>query len=374
MGIASYHPSFDTVKKRYPYGIMRSMSSAEPQPTELADTQNTTTAADSPDEPKPGLWRRLRWFLLLFVVASLLAGVGGYFAGIEQRQQARQAAVHAQAEEQFRRGVEDLEAGRYELARQRLEYVIQLDPSYPGAPERLAEALLQLNRPTASPTVAATPTPNLAPVQELFDQAQQALREENWTAAVQTLRALRKKDPEYRAVDVDGMMYVALRNRGVQRISEEGMLAEGMYDLAQAETFGPLDRDASNWRSWAALYLKADSYMGVNWAQAVSQFAQVYLVAPYLRNDAYIKYAVSAQNYADQLVQAGDPCAAEGYYDESLLAWDNGTVYPTATEARDMCRTATAPPPRPPTDEPTATPDGEAPTPTPTETPTATEE
>ncbi len=350
---------------------MPTMSSAEPQSSDLADTQNTSTPVNASDESASGLWHRLRWFLLLFVVASLLAGVAGYFAGIEQRQQARQAAVQGQAEEQFRRGVEDLEAGRYELARQRLEHVIQLDPSYPGAPERLAEALLHLNQPTASPTVAATPTPNLAPVQDLFEQADVALREENWTAAVQTLRALRAKDPEHRAVEVDGMLYLALRNRGVERISEEGMLEEGMYDLAQAQTFGPLDRDAINWQNWAGLYLKANSYMGVNWAQAVAQFAQVYLVAPYLRNDAYIKYAVSAQNYADQLVQADDPCAAEDYYDESLLAWDNATVYPTATEARDMCRTATAPPRRPPPDEPTATPDGEGPTPTPTaETPT----
>lgn len=344
---------------------MRSMSSSEPQSTEPSDTQKKTTAANGKEEGRPSLWRRLRWFVLVFVVASLLAGGAGYMSGVEQREQARKSALQAQAEEQFRRGVEDLEAGRYELARQRFEYVIQLDPSYPGAPERLAEALLRLNQPTASPTVEATATPNLAPVEELFEQAQAALREGNWTAAVQTLLTLRAKDPDYRAVDVDGMMYLALRNRGVQRIAEEGMLAEGMYDLAQAQTFGPLDRDASNWRDWAALYLEANSYMGVNWGRAVAQFAQVYLVAPYLRNDAYIKYAVSAQNYADQLIQAGDPCAAEGYYDESLAAWDNATVYPTATQARDMCRTATAPPPRPPTDEPTATPGGEEPTPTP---------
>lgn len=373
MGIASYHPLFSSVKKRLPYGIMRSMSSPETEPDELEPTQATasTTNQTKPEnsESRPGLWRRLRWFLLFFVFAALVAGVSGYYTGVRQRQQARQSAVQAQAEEQFRRGVEDLEAGRYELARQRFEYVINLDPGYPGAPERLAEALLHLNRPTSAPTPQATATPNLAPVEELFEQAEQALRDEQWSRAIETLLALRAKDMGYRAVRVDGMMYLALRNRGVQRIAEEGMLEEGMYDLARAQTFGPLDRDAVNWKDWAALYLEANSFMGVNWAQAVSNFAQVYLVAPYLRNDAYIKYAVSAQNYADQLVEAGDPCAAEGYYDESILAWENATVYPTATEARNMCRTATAPAPRPQPDEPTATPDGEA---TPTPTPTAT--
>ena len=350
---------------------MRSMSSPETEIDELETTQPSTPPTNRDDrDSRPGLWHRLRWFVLFFLAAVLVAGGAGYFAGIQQRERARQTAVQEQVEEQYRRAVEDLEAGRYEVAHQRLEYVINLDPGYPGAAERMAEALVQLNQPTAAPTVAATATPNLAPVEDLFEQAQQALHNQEWSHAVDTLLVLRSKDMGYRAVEVDGMMYLALRNRGVQRISEEGMLAEGMYDLARAETFGPLDRDAANWRSWAELYLEANSFMGVNWAQAVSRFAQVYLVAPYLRNDAYIKYAVSAQNYADQLVEAGDPCAAEGYYDESLAAWDNATVYPTATEARNLCRTATAPAPRPQPDEPTATPTPDGPTPTPTPTPT----
>lgn len=350
---------------------MRTMSSPERKFPGLDDTQaSAAEPAPEASETKPTLWRRLRWFALFFVAAALVAGVAGYYSGLQQQAEAQEAAAQEQADEQFRLGVEDLEAGRYEIARQRFEYVINLNPSYPGAPERLAEALLNLNQPTSAPTVAATATPNLAPVEDLFSQAQQALQNSEWTLAIETLLTLRAKDMDYRAVDVDGMMYLALRNRGIQRISEEGMLEEGMYDLARAETFGPLDSDAKNWKDWASLYLKANSYMGVNWAQAVSYFAQVYLVAPYLRNDAYIKYAVSAQNYAQQLVDSGDPCAAEGYLDESLLAWDNATVYPTATEARNLCRTATAPARQPPPEQPTATPGGEEPTPTPT--PTAT--
>jgi tetratricopeptide (TPR) repeat protein len=311
-----------------------------------------------------GLWRRLRWFLLVFVLIVIAGSLAGYASGLRQRSQAERQERALQAQQQFDLGVEDLAAGRYQLAQQRFEFVIQIDPGYPGVAEKLAEALVALNQPTARPTSQASPTPNLAPVEELYDQSMAALQAEDWSLAIETLLTLRSKDAGYRAVEVDGLMYQALRNRGIQRIANEGLLEEGMYDLARAQTFGPLDRDASNWKSWAELYLKANSYMGVNWGQAVAHFAEVYLVAPYMRNDAYIKYGISAQRYADLLVDTGDPCAAEEMYDQSLLAWDNATVYPTATEARDLCRTATFQPPPP---EPTATPGGE--TPTPTETP-----
>jgi tetratricopeptide (TPR) repeat protein len=313
--------------------------------------------------PRRGLWRLLRWFVLAFFLVVIGASLAGYSSGVAQRAQAQEQAARDQAQQQFELGIQDLEEGLYELAKQRFEYVISIDPSYPGVAEKLAEALLVLNQPTPAPTRFASPTPNLAPVEEMFTQAESAQAAEDWSLAIDTLLALRAKDAGYRSIDVDGMMYQALRNRGVNRIANEGMLEEGMYDLALAQNFGPLDRDASNWRSWAELYLKANSYMGVNWPQAVSYFAQVYVVAPYLRNDAYIKYAISAQNYAGLLLDSGDPCAAEELYDESLLAWDNATLYPTATEARNDCRTATTEPkPPPPTDTPT--PGGETPTPT----------
>ena len=66
-------------------------------------------------------------------------------------------------------------------------------------------------------------------------------------------------------------------------------------------------------------------------------WSQVYAVAPYLKNDAYIKYALSSQAYGDLLVSAGDPCEAKVYFEQSLLAWENGTLVPTATEAYGQC-------------------------------------
>lgn len=341
------------------------------QPTQStpANLKSNPAEASTDLDGGPRLWRLIRWLLLGFVVIVAIAGMVGYWIGIQQREQARAVSVHQVAQEQFDLSLQDLDAGRYAIAQQRLEYVIQIDPSFPGAPDRLAQALLALNQPTTQPTAAASPTPNLSPVQDLYQQAKAAFLNSDWTVAIDTLVLMKSKDATYNAVARDDLMYLALRSRGVDLISNQGQLEQGIYDLSRAEQFGPLDRDADNWRSWAELYLQANSYMGVNWAQAVSYFAQVYLVAPYLRNDAYIKYAISAQSYGDQLVVAGDPCGAETMYEQSLLAWDNATVYPTATEAHQACKTATA---RPRHAKPTETPTpegGSEPTETPSETP-----
>lgn len=341
-------------------------SGSETQPIAPApppgDTQPTEPAAIAGSS----LLRRLRWPLLMLLAALMLGGISGYLVGTRQREAAQHQAVAERAEEQFNLGVEDLQAGRFELARQRFEYVIRLEPMYPGAPERLAEALVALGAGVATAEPIATPTPNLAPVEDLFTQALAALEQQDWTTAIDLLIGLRAKDGTYRAVEVDGMFYNAFRNRGVQRISEEGLLEEGIYDMSRAERFAPLDRDADNWRSWSELYLQADSFMGLNWAKAAQYFAEVFAVAPYLRGDAYVKYATASQEYGEQLLAADDPCGAEEQFEISLGAWLNPTLFPTATEAWHQCEDSQR---QPASDTPT--PEGSAPTPTetPTETP-----
>lgn len=316
-------------------------------------------------------WRPFIWVLPITLLLLGVAAAVGYFVGQSERDQAEEEQVSSIIEEQFSLGLLDLEEERYDVARQRFEYVIQLDPSFPNAPERLAEALLGLSEPL--PTVTSppmTPTPNLSPVQEILDQAFAAFEDGDWDATVAHLLALRAKDSEYKAVEADGLMYAALRNRGIRRISTDKLLEEGIYDLSLAESFAPLDEDANNWRSWAQLYLTANSFYGLNWEQAVFYFEVVYSVAPGIRNDVAWKYANSLTMYALLLTSGGDPCAAEDLLDLSLEVIINEDLEPTATAVHNACETATAPPPAPPaTATPGATAEGTEPT-APTETPT----
>jgi len=312
-------------------------------------------------------WRPLLWVLPITLLLLGIAAAGGILVGQSERDQAEEEQVTSIIQEQFALGLLDLEEERFGVARQRFEYIIQLNPAFPDAPERLAEALLGLSEPLATPiSPAVTPTPNLAPVQEIYDLAQAAFEEGDWEATIAHLLALRAKDSAFRAVETDGLMYAALLNRGIQRISQDKQLEEGIYDLSLAESFAPLDEDANNWRSWAQLYLTANSFYGLNWEQAAFYFEVVYSVAPGIRNDVAWKYAQAKFMYAMLLADGGDPCAAEEHMEISLEVVFNEDLAPTATAVGDACRTATAPPPAPP---PTATLEATLPA-TPTEAPT----
>jgi tetratricopeptide (TPR) repeat protein len=320
--------------------------------TEENPRYQDTPRLDPPEAvPSSAKFNRKRLFVMVSSILILTLGLsatGGYLVGNKQGEETRKENIRQVTEEQFQLALDDLAAGRYENARQRLEYISRLDPSFPGVAEKLADAFVHLNAPTATAVRLATPTPNLSPVIELFDQALTAMNDEDWSLTIDLLLLIRSKDPSYRPIDVDGLMFDALRNRGVQRISKDGLLEEGIYDLSRAEHFGPLDRDADSWRSWAELYLLANSYMGLDWEKASNYFSQLYAIAPYLKNDTYLKYATSTRAYGDQLMAEKDPCAAQLQYDQSLLALENAELIPTATKAAIACLTATAPAPRPP--------------------------
>jgi hypothetical protein len=269
------------------------------------------------------------------------------------------------AQSQFELATGDLQAQRYELARQRLEYVIQLDPTYPGAAELLVQALVHIQEPMATVASAPTPTPNLAPVEDLFAQAQQAFAEEDWTRVIDTLLALRAKDPAYHAVDADGMMYAALRNRGLNLIRNDWQLEAGLYDLSRAERFGPLDKEAEDWRYSARYYLLANSYFGLNWGLSSDLFLD--LCVPAAVWDTCDRATASILHYADELDEIADPCEAVRQYE----AWEwpgdlpiLQPVYDVVAHANERCAAQTAP-------EATATPTPEGtPAETPTDTPT----
>jgi Tfp pilus assembly protein PilF len=81
--------------------------------------------------------------------ASGQAGAG-YQAGLSQRVVQEQATQVAELAHQYELGLGDLQAGRYEVAAVRFEYILQLDPHYRDANQKLVEACQALE---------ATPTP-----------------------------------------------------------------------------------------------------------------------------------------------------------------------------------------------------------------------
>ena len=111
------------------------------------------------------------WAFLCSILIAAGSAYAGYQSGIGQRTGAEATQIALQVDEQFVLGVQDMEARRFDLARQRFEYVIRYNPNYPGVTDKLAEVLLSMNStatPTVAPTPTVTPTPDTRGVEELL--------------------------------------------------------------------------------------------------------------------------------------------------------------------------------------------------------------
>ena len=247
---------------------------------------NNNSGSTQPNKPveKPAAKpkRGLRFLLNAFILIALLTlGIfGGYQSAISNRKNAESSTLMEQLGEQFQYALVDIQFERYEIARQRLEFIIEKDPSFPGAQEQLTGVLVQINlqenyvSPTAAPSpTLATPTPDFSGAEEAFAHAQQLITAQDWPGALGALDSLRQLDPDYNTSQVDGMYYFALRNNGYDLITK-GNLEGGIYYITLAERFGILDNITNGLREGARVYLIGASFWEVNWEQAVFYFTQ----------------------------------------------------------------------------------------------------
>jgi tetratricopeptide (TPR) repeat protein len=346
------------------------------------DDTNPANPPEAPIEKKNSRKsRRGRWVWLGILILILGVGAGGlfgYYSGIQARKAGEVNQITAAATTQYELGVADISEGRYAMAQQRLEYVLSIDPSFPGAADKLAEVMIlmaQVSTPTLAPTPTVSPTPDLRGVEEIFNQAFELVKNKQWASAYDSLQALRNSDATYRAVDVDGLYYVVLRYRGVEMILNEGNLEGGIYNLTLAEKFAPIDDDANSYRTWARYYLNGASYWGIDWGQVVSIFSEIYLAFPNLRDGSGMtateRYRVAAIEYGDQLFDQEEYCQAREMYLLALNLSPNELVQSSADEAGKKCDEANAPTAQPQQDStatPTPTTEGTNPTGEPTDT------
>ena len=319
---------------------------------------------------------------------------------MQTRQARASAAIHQNLDEQYELVLQDIEADRYEVALQRLQYIAEADPAYPGITEKLVEVMGVLYAtatftpiPTATttpsptplpPTATLTPTRDLRPIQDLFESAQAAIAAQDWDAAIETIAALRKEDTTYEVTRVDGLLYLALRERGVEKILQKGDLEGGMYDLSRAERFGPLDAHANNARTWARLYVTGLSFWEVHPEQAVYYFAQVASAVPNLRDSsgwtAAERYRQALVQYGEMLARNGDWCNAQVQYETAWSIFADESLWDMIERLRAQCSPPTETLPYPsamptlsytPTELPTAAPPTATPNlpPPPTDTP-----
>jgi tetratricopeptide (TPR) repeat protein len=311
----------------------------------------------------------------LGVLALLILGtLGGYASGIAQRRSARSSIISRQLMEQFQFALVDEQFGRYQAARERLEFIIENDPGFPGAQAELAKVLVLTTIETPTPTLVPTPTPDLRGIEALFASAQQLVAAGDWANAIAALDQLRKQDPNFSMSHVDGMYYFALRNHGVTLIQNQGDLEGGIYSLTLAERFAPLDHTANGLREGARAYIQATSYFGVNWQRTVDLFRSVAAGWPAMWDgsmNSNQRFKIALMRYGDELWARGQACAASEQYQEAQGIGELDEISSkSANQAYQQCFPAT----EEPTPVPVAT-TAEVPTePPPTDEPPATEE
>lgn len=355
---------------------------------DLKDTQpNLVQSGTEPNPGHPETAKKFpRWLVACVVVLLITIGVlGGYTSGMIRRYTAQSTLNSGLLQDQYQLGMQAMNAGNYENANKYFKFIIQTDPNFPGIQTAYNDLLIKMKvspTPEFSPTPYVSPTPDLRGADQIFNTAQQLLNSGDWDGAITNLDSLRKTGPTYRTAEVDGMYYMALRQRGVAKITaacQDTNLEGGIYDLTLAEHFignGNLDSNAQSLRTYARLYIIGASFWDQDWVQAQNFFAQVMTGYPHMSDSSCLtatkRWYQATIKYAEQLMAAGDACGAAAQYASAFgLNLDdplNLNAFPAATAVQNQCN---PPSQSTPTETPTETPTG-APTEVPTETPTAT--
>lgn len=342
---------------------------------------------DAPPHSAQPWWLRIfrSRFGALIAVGSVLvsivvfAALGGYAAGVAERQRIAATAEAVELRAQFELAQQDYLNRLYDRAIQRLDYILERQPDFPGAAALRQQVLAERN-PGAelapAPTLAlptATPLPlsarpSEAELRRAIEAAQTA---EDWDTMLELVIALRAEYPD--VADANSLLFTALRNSGVQHIlASPAELELGLFYLNEAAKLSPLDAEAEQVALWAQIYINGMAIWGVNWARSVEAFDTLNLIAPYFHDTQSRRYQAHL-GFANTLAVGGAPCDAVIEYDIVLSLSPGNGVEEKRVAAEEACLNPTPTLDPAATLDPNATPDPNAPptaTPDPDATPT----
>jgi len=278
--------------------------------------------------------------LAILVIVLSIGGMayGGYRAGVQQRIVSDSTAVAYEVQLQYGLAVQDMEIGQPSVAVERLEYILQMTPDYPGAAQMLVkarEAANQVALPAAGSTETPLPAEERLSADEVLDLLTEAYRRGDWSEVVLGASALQAISPEQRRTSVDAMLFVSLRNRGIERI-DAGVLELGLTDLEHAEQIMALDDVALQRRHWVSLYLAGMTFWELNWQLTIDNLSILNQIAPNFQDtrsllrEAYVVYGAT-------LLQAQDSCLAGEQFAAALEIWADTQIKQQLVDAEKEC-------------------------------------
>jgi hypothetical protein len=311
----------------------------------------------------------LQWLLfgVIILITAGVFGVGfGYLDGENELRESTSISIASDIQKQFTLGMGDFESGNYELARQRFEYVLQRDPEYPDGVKMLTDTIMQQelqlqkilqqeSQPKISeiqvtstqiPSITPTPTPDTREIDELSVVVQDQLNNKDWKNLISTILALRNINPLYKVSEIDSALYLALYFGGIDKIMLDGDLEGGLYDLALAEQFAPLDSSAQVYQGWARMYQMGMSFWGVYPDQSIYYFSQLAYAAPYLKDLSGIpatnRYRMAVIQYAEQFAKAEEWCDSYEQYQLAQNLYEDQGLKPTVNDIYERCQISIA--------------------------------
>ncbi len=290
---------------------------------------------------RPAHW--LLWLLFVVLASLALALLIPTLLGIYVGAQERAEYLHQRAIDHYKQALAYESENYTELALAELQIAVKFDPNYAPAADKLRA--LQI-----TPTTNGTPVPNSATIaDQLFQRAQEAIAQQQWSDAIDSLEEIRRADATFHASQVKTMLLQAYLNAGKQSISA------GEIEQAQARFEAGLAIDASNaemksLRERAALYLGGAE--ATDAGIMANNFLKLYQLDPNFY-DVKKRTVTALINYGDVATKQGAFCIAAREYDQAAKLDAGGDVATKLAQANTSCKQAVTAPTATPTVEAT---------------------
>ncbi len=296
--------------------------------------------------------------LAVLIAWVLLVGYLGWQKGQSDLVTRQAALMTEQIDNQLQLAQDDIAAGKVELAKRRLEWVLEHDAGNVRA-QTMLDTLMAGGSETATavptavtaaaPTNTPEPTPTPAPLGSPEAELQRIRRlvvAKEWEEVITDLMAFQRAYPAYERRETDELLFNAYVDYGIQLMNGR-KVEQGLFYLKQAEAMGDLPQEALDYRTWAELYLQGISFYGVNWDVSAYYFRDLCLAAPFYQNSCDRLFEVLVA-FGDQYAGAMEWCPAQQLYEEALRYGRTEALTEKANQAAETCALATPTPPSAP--------------------------